>query len=153
MVVSSYATSFPAAVKTRRMVVPVQKEPRYNCAQSDTTKESPALAVTPQAATLATLPPELSRLKTPQNALVVGTREGAGMGTACTVDGTGEGKAEGVCNARLDGATESRGVGSALGTKVKTDDGTNDGFGEGKFEGAGVGANVTAVMPAPEMAV
>lgn len=162
----------------RKTVEPVQKEPAYSWAQSDTTKVAPALAVTPQAATLATLPPVLLMSKRPQKPFVVGAREdtareGAGLGAGRATDGAAEGGAEGAvgrvvdgigvgtalvcavgnCVARLDGATEGRGVGNVLGAKVDIDEGRNVGFGEGGLLGENVGLKVTVWIPAPEMAV
>ena len=146
--VSSYTTSTPADVKTRRVVEPVHVAPAYSALHMLTVNVWPALAVTPQVGSLFVSVLVWLALYSWQDKADVGanvvTEVGSGVGCVGPGVGEAEGQPGGVVGL-AEGSAVGRAVGIAVvGSKV----GKGDGRRVGRDDGAGVGAYVTSLTPA-----
>ena len=144
--VSSYATSTPAAVKTRSEVDPKQEAPG-NCAPHMlTVNVCPAVAATPHMASFTVSELVLPVRKGPHRLEDVGRRvgnaEGAGDGAVGLAVGGGLGSFDASVGLAV-GSAEGFGVGVAVvGCNVGRTDGTTVGLAIGNMVGFGEGAAV-----------
>ena len=125
--VSSYTTSTPTDVKTRRVVEPVQEAPAYSALHMLTVNVWPALAVTPHTGSLLVsvfvwLAVKRRQDRSDVGASVVmavgeavgavGLAVGPAVGTPASIVGLADGNADGSCDGR---AVVGLIVGSGLG--------------------------------------
>ena len=170
--VSSYTTSTPVALKTRRAVMPVHDAAGYSSGHMLTVNVCPADAVTPQFAELSVSVFVLATLKAPHSVTPVGARVGTALGAALGAVGLAVGMAEGSAGRTVGpgvGSADGTGLGSdvvgdivgiddgnALGATVETTVGIAEGSSVGSADvgtcvGVAVGLKITAVTSEPAM--
>ena len=114
---SSYTTSTPTDVKTRRVVEPVQEAPAYSALHMLTVNVWPALAVTPHTGSLLVSVFVWLALNSWQDRADVGARVGIALGGAVGAVGLNVGSAVGT-PAIIVGLAEGRALGSSDGRAV-----------------------------------